>query len=78
MTILDPEEMFKLALLFTLPSIKVVVFPLKKISPVFVIVPEFGVKLHIHSFCKKIHETFPCLKSNNGAFGEQNWQFGTW
>ena len=64
----DPEEMFKLALLFKFPLTKVVVFPLKTISPVFVIVPLFGVKVHVHSLCKKMQDTFPCVKSKSGAF----------
>ena len=48
--ILDPEEMFKFALLSKFPWINVVVFPLTIISPVFVSVPLFGVNVHLHSF----------------------------
>ena len=73
----DPEEMFKLALLFKFPLTKVVVFPLTTISPVFVSVPLFGVNVHLHSFWKKTHETFPCVKSNNGALKGQREQLGT-
>ena len=58
-TTVDPEEIFKFALLFKLPWISVVVFPLKTISAVFVSVPLFGVNVHLHSFCEKTHETFP-------------------
>ena len=77
-TILDPEEMFKLALLFKFPSINVVVFPLKTISPLFVIVPFFGVKLHLHSPPHNTQHTFTWLKSTCGAFWGQLWQFATW
>ena len=55
----DPEEIFKLALFSKFPWMSVVVFPLTTISPVFVSVPLFGVNVHLHSFWKKIHETFP-------------------
>ena len=70
-TILDPEEMFKFALLFKFPSTSVVVFPLKTISPVFVSVPLFGMNVHLHSFWKKTHETFPWVNSNTGALKGQ-------
>ena len=49
----------------------VVVFPLNIISPVFVSVPLFGMNVHLHSFWKKMHETFPCVKSNKGASNGQ-------
>ena len=47
----DPEEMFKLALFFKFPSIRVVVFPLKTISPVLVSDPLFGVNAQIQACC---------------------------
>ena len=73
---LAPEEMFKFALFSKFPWTSVVVFPATTISPVFVSVPLFGVNFHLHSFCKKTHETFPCVKSNKGALNGQRWQFG--
>ena len=48
-TITAPDDTFKLALFFKFPTTNVVVFPLNKISPVFVSVPLFGVKLHVQS-----------------------------
>ena len=74
---LDEEEIFKFALLFKFPSISAVMFPHKEISPVFVSVPLFGVNVQIHSFLKKMHETFPFVKSNKGAQEEQKEQFAT-
>ena len=77
MNSLDPEEMFKFALFSKFPPISTVVFPFKPISPVFVNVPLFGVNFQIHSFWKKTHEKFPCVKSNKGASNGQRLQFGT-
>ena len=67
---LDPEEMFKFALFSKFPWMNVVVFPFTTISPLFVSVSLFGVNVHLHSFCceERTHETFPCVKSNKGAF----------
>ena len=55
--------MFKFALFSKFPWMIAVVFPLKTISPLFVSVPLFGVNIQIHSFWKKTHEKFPCVKS---------------
>lgn len=52
--------MFKFALFFKFPSIKVVELPLTRISPLFVSVPDFGVKIHVQTwFNDRTHETFP-------------------
>ena len=50
-TIVDEEEMFKLALLLKFPWMSVVVFPLKTISPVFMSVPLFGMNVHLQIPC---------------------------
>ena len=68
MKTIDPVEMFKFALLLKFPSMRVVVFDWKTMIALFVVVPLFGMKFHVQIFWKKTHETFPCFKSNKGAF----------